>query len=289
MMFAALILSGIISSGATMTDPFELKPGKAVPIWPVGHPKGRQDLGSEKTRLEPRPGQLDVEITENVSTPTLTLFKPDHPNGTAIMVCPGGSYYVLATNLEGTEICEWLNSLGVTAVMLKYRVPSADSDRYGPPLQDAQRGLGLIRSQAVRLGLDPGRIGVMGFSAGGHLSANLCASGSRSYPLVDDADKVSAGPDFAMLIYPAYLKDIKIGSTTPATFIVQTVDDPIPVTQTLDYASALAAAKVPAEVHVFPVGGHGYGLRKSKDPVSAWPGLAAAWMKANGWLPSPKH
>jgi len=285
-MFATVIAIGLIWGEGIMSDPFDLKPNSPVPIWPASMPKGREDHGAETVRFDPRPGQPDVEITERVNNPTLTLFKPKHPNGTAVMVCPGGGYYILASNLEGTEICEWLNSIGVTAIMLRYRVPSADSDRYGPPLQDAQRGLGLIRAQATRLGIDPARIGVMGFSAGGHLSANLGANSARSYAVIDEADRVSCQPDFSMLIYPAYLNDIKLGSATPPTFMVQTVDDPIPVTSTLNYASALAAAKVPTEVHVFPVGGHGYGLRPSKDPVSGWPGLAAAWMKANGWLPS---
>lgn len=270
---------------------FTLTEGKSVPIWPANLPLdangvARKDLGAETVKHDPREGQEPVDITGNVSNPSLTLYKPpaNLDTGAAVMVCPGGGYYILASNLEGTEICHWLNSLGVTAVLLKYRVPSADSDRYGPPLQDAQRGLGLIRSQAKSLGIDPYRIGIIGFSAGGHLSANLGTHRTRTYARIDSADEISCRPDFTMLIYPAYLDGIAPTKENPPTFILQTADDPIPVENTLGYAAALAKEKVVAETHIFPVGGHGYGLRPSKDPVSHWPDLAAGWMKSNGWL-----
>ena len=270
---------------------FTLTEGKPVPIWPANlpldsHGNARKDLGEETVKHDPREGQEPVDITGNVSNPSLTLYKPaaNRDTGAAVMVCPGGGYYILASNLEGTEICRWLTSIGVTAIMLKYRVPSADSDRYGPPLQDAQRGLGLIRSQAKALGIDPHRIGIIGFSAGGHLSANLGAHSVRTYAAIDAADEISCRPDFTMLIYPAYLNDVVPTKENPPTFILQTADDPIPVENTFGYAAALAKEKVSTEVHVFPVGGHGYGLRTSKDPVSHWPDLAAAWLRSNGWL-----
>ena len=270
---------------------FTLTEGKPVPIWPANLPldaKGaaRKDLGAETIKHDPREGQEPVVITGNVSNPTLTLYKPaaNLDTGAAVMVCPGGGYYILASNLEGTEICQWLNRIGVTAIMLKYRVPSEETDRYGPPLQDAQRGLSLIRSQAKSLGIDPKRIGIIGFSAGGHLSANLGAHSVRTYSSIDTADEVSCRPDFTMLIYPAYLNDIVPTKDNPPTFILQTADDPIPVENTLNYAAALAREKVLTETHIYPVGGHGYGLRPSANPVSHWPELAAGWMKSNGWL-----
>jgi acetyl esterase/lipase/GNAT superfamily N-acetyltransferase len=270
---------------------FTLTEGKPVPIWPANLPLdskgiGRKDLGAETVKHDPREGQEPVDITGNVSNPTLTLYKPaaSIDTGAAVMVCPGGGYYILASNLEGTEICQWLNRIGVTAILLKYRVPSADTDRYGPPLQDAQRGLGLIRSQAKSLGIDPKRIGIIGFSAGGHLSANLGVHSVRTYAAIDSADEVSCRPDFSMLIYPAYLNDVVPTKENPPTFILQTADDPIPVENTLSYAAALAREKVIAETHIYPVGGHGYGLRPSANPVSHWPDVAAAWMKTNGWL-----
>ena len=252
--------------------------------------------GAETETHDPREGQLPVTITGNVTNPTLTLFPApqDKATGAAVMVCPGGGYNILASNLEGTEICEWLNEIGVTAVMLKYRVPSPAEDRNGPPLQDAQRALGLIRSQAKALGVRADRIGVIGFSAGGHLSANLCAHGERTYAAIDSADTVSCRPDFAMLIYPAYLvrpgqdaalaPEITVSHETPPTFVAMTMDDPINVMNALTYGAALAKAKVPSEVHVFPTGGHGYGLRPSKNEVWHWPVLATAWMRASGWL-----
>jgi acetyl esterase/lipase len=285
----------------TMVGGFELQPGKAVAIWPEGMPAGRADKGPETESQNPRPGQVSVTITGNVSNPTLTLYPApkDKATGAAVMVCPGGGYNILASNLEGTEICEWLNDIGVTAIVLKYRVPTPKENRYEAPLQDAQRGLGLIRSQAKELGLDPSRIGIIGFSAGGHLSANLCAhNGERSYASIDAADAVSCRPDFAMLIYPAYLlragqdaalaPEIVVSHETPPTFVTMTMDDPINVMNALTYGAALAKARVPSEVHVFPTGGHGYGLRPSKNEVWHWPVLATAWMRANGWLSAPE-
>jgi acetyl esterase/lipase len=275
---------------------FELKAGTPVSIWPVGLPTGRVDRGAVTEQENPREGQAPVTILGNISDPTLTYFPAaaDKATGTAVMVCPGGGYNILAANLEGTEICQWLNDIGVSAVLLKYRVPSPAEDRNGPPLQDAQRALGLIRSQAKGLGIRADRIGVIGFSAGGHLSANLCAHGDRTYAAIDAADAVSCRPDFAMLIYPAYLvrsgqdaalaPEIVVSHDTPPTFVTMTMDDPINVMNALTYGAALAKARVPSEVHVFPTGGHGYGLRPSKNEVWHWPVLATAWMRASGWL-----
>jgi acetyl esterase/lipase len=199
-------------------------------------------------------------------------------------------------NLEGTEVCEWLNSLGVTAVLLKYRVPGRKGlERHTAALQDAQRALGILRHRAKEWDIDPKRIGILGFSAGAHLSAAASTNvETRTYPAVDDADKANCRPDFTVLIYPAYLTakddltqlapEIKVDAKTPSAFIAMTQDDPVKVESAFVYAQALHKARVPVELHIYPVGGHGYGLRPSPNAVSHWPERAAEWLKTQNWL-----
>jgi acetyl esterase/lipase len=183
----------------------------------------------------------------------------------------------------------------VTGVLLKYRVPGRGGQRYTASLQDAQRALGLVRSRARSWGIDPKRVGILGFSAGGHLSATASNTfDTRTYPAVDDADKESCRPEFTILIYPAYLTtkddntklapEIKVTADTPPAFVVMTEDDPIHVENAYAYGLALKSAKVPVEVHTYPKGGHGYGLRPSPNGVSHWPERAAEWLKEQGWL-----
>jgi acetyl esterase/lipase len=276
-----------------------------IPLWPGAAPgDAGKEIGEEKdtTKAEPNtpPGSPNYIVRlGNVSKPTIEVYKPpaDKDTGAAVVVCPGGGYSILAMNLEGTEVCEWLNSIGVTGVLLKYRVPARRGEgREGAPLQDVQRAIGMVRHRAGEWKIDPSRIGVLGFSAGGHLAANASNNfSSRTYPTVDDADRTSCRPDFSVLVYPAYLvtkedktkltPEMKVSERTPPTFIAMTQDDPIGIENVYGYATALKNAKVPCEVHVYPVGGHGYGLRPSKNPVStAWPRLAAEWMTAQGLL-----
>jgi acetyl esterase/lipase len=196
--------------------------------------------------------------------------------------------------LEGTEVCERLNRMGVTAVLLKYRVPKrAGQEKHVAPLQDAQRAMGLIRKHARSWQVDPTRIGVLGFSAGGHLAAVLSTQfAERAYPKMDSADDLSSRPDFSVLIYPAYLtpeKDITklspeltVNTNTPEAFIWISADDPVKVEGALAYAAALHKQKVPIELHVFPTGGHGYGLRKTKESVTSWPQRLEEWFVARG-------
>ena len=210
------------------------------------------------------------------------------------MVCPGGGYGILAYDLEGTEICQWLNSLGINAVLLKYRVP----DGRDHPLQDAQRAMGMVRLHAAEWHIDPKKLGVIGFSAGGHLSASLSTHfASRTYPPVDKADELSCRPDFAMLIYPAYLvqdkdleklaTDITVSADTPQTFLVQTENDFAHSECSLFYYLALKKAKVAAELHLYPGDTHGYGLRPARDPVaSTWTKRAEEWMRHQKILPA---
>ncbi len=276
-----------------------------VALWPNGAPGEKGNIGEEKDMTKPTDGKVDgkqVIRLGNVSNPTITVYRPSKQKdtGAAMVVCPGGGYHILALDLEGTEICEWLNSIGVTAVLLKYRVPVREGQaRYAAPLQDAQRALGLVRSQAASLGIDPDRIGIMGFSAGGHLSAALSTNyNQRTYTPIDAADEVSCRPDFTMLIYPAYLTvkeegdkvapELAITQQTPPTLLIQTGDDGIRVESSLFYYLALKNAGVPAEMHLYAKGGHGYGLRKIESPVSTWPRRAEEWLNTLGVLTRKK-
>jgi acetyl esterase/lipase len=199
---------------------------------------------------------------------------------------------ILAYNKERTEVAEWLNSIGVAGIVLKYRVPARKGrERHEAPLQDAQRALGMVRQRASEWMINPDRIGILGFSAGGHVAATLSNQyEKRSYPRVDEADDLSCRPSFALLIYPAYLVDRKGENTlapelnvtprTPPTFLVQTEDDGVRVECSLFYYLALKNAKVPAEMHLYPAGGHGYGLRPSAHTVSTWPQRAEEWLRS---------
>jgi acetyl esterase/lipase len=271
-----------------------------IALWPGTAPGEKGDIGEEKDTSphdpNAKPGTKVIRLG-NVSKPTITIFRPpaDKDTGAAVIVCPGGGYSILAYDLEGTEVCDWLNSIGVTGVLLKYRVPGRGGQRYTAPLQDAQRAIGLVRSRAKSWGIDPKRIGILGFSAGGHLSATASNTfDTRTYPAIDDADKESCRPDFTILIYPAYLTakddstklapEIKVTAETPPAFVVMTEDDPVHVENAYAYGLALKNANVPTEVHIYPKGHHGYGLRPSPNGVSHWPDRAAEWLKEQGWL-----
>ena len=273
-----------------------------LPLWPQGvpdavaHPAPEVDLTTAKDYLVA--GKPIVRLT-NVSVPTLTLYPPKgHNTGVAVVVFPGGGYNILAIDLEGTEVCDWLTSKGITCVLLKYRVP--DSGPYptsSAALQDAQRALGIVRANAEAWHIDPHRVGVLGFSAGGHLSAALSTHyDTRLYPPVDAADKLSCRPDFAIIIYPGYLAiaeknfepnpDIHVTAQTPPTFLVQAEDDPVHVENSTVYFLALKHANVPAEMHIYTQGGHGYGLRRTELPITNWPQSALLWLHTIHVLPA---
>ena len=212
---------------------------------------------------------------ENVSTPTITLYKPKgKSSGAAIVVFPGGGYQILAMDIEGTEACEWLNDIGVTCVLVKYRVPgSGPYPKSAAAFEDAQRAMGLVRLHAAEWGIDPNRVGVLGFSAGGYLAAAVSNHyEQRLYDPIDDADKLSCRPDFAVVLYPGYLAmaernfapnpDIQPTANTPPTFILQAENDPVHVENSVVYFLALKNAMVPAELHIYAEGGHAYGLRE---------------------------
>jgi acetyl esterase/lipase len=268
-----------------------------ITLWPHGAPGEKATAEREKDMTTAKDGLVagqGVIRLGNVTEPTITVYGPPETKdtGSAVVVFPGGGYRILAMDLEGTEICKWLNSIGITAVLLKYRVPEpVGAPRYAEPLQDAQRAMSLVRSHAGDWKLNPDRIGVLGFSAGGHLAAVLSSKfGSRAYPPADEADRVSCRPDFVVLVYPAYLSirdegeqlapEVAISAHMSPTFIVQAEDDHLFVGGTLLYYRALQKAGVPAEMHIFPRGGHGYGLRRSTARVTSWPALAEGWLRS---------
>ena len=265
-------------------------------VWPGKAPGETGKIGPEKV-LPDQKGQRKVKRLTDISKPTITIYRPakDKDTGAAVLIAPGGGYAILAWDLEGTEVAQWLNSIGITGVVLKYRVPKrADQPRHVPPLQDAQRAMGLIRSKAKEWGIDPKRIGMLGFSAGGHLTASTATNfDKRTYDAIDEIDKESCRPDFAVLVYPAYLvdksktklnPDIRVSGKTPPIFFAHAGDDPIEVENSVAMYLALKEAKVRSELHVYSAGGHGFGLRKSNMPCSTWPERCAAWFRQQGIL-----
>jgi acetyl esterase/lipase len=273
-------------------------------LWPGSAPGEKGDVGPEK-EVEAKPGQRQVKRLTNVSKPTLTVFKPakEKDTGAAVVIAPGGAYNILAWDLEGEEVAAWLNGIGVTGVVLKYRVPRRSgepSDK--PPLgpkQDAQRAVSLVRSRAKELGIDPSRIGMLGFSAGGHLTAWAATnSGQRSYEPTDEVDKASCRPDFAVLVYPGYLvergkpdqlsPDVRVSKDTPPCFFAHAYDDGVSPENSVRMFLELKKVKVPAELHVYSTGGHGFGLRQEGKPCATWPRRCEEWMTAQGWLTDKK-
>lgn len=254
---------------------------RVVPLWPEG--KVPLTTGGAPEKVAPSADDI-IRLTD-VNVPSLAVsLAPDNgkPNP-AVLICPGGGYRILAWNLEGTELAEWFNRQGISAFILKYRVPGNRDGAFC----DAQRAMGLIRSQAQAFNVDPKRLGVMGFSAGAHLAVRTSTDfGRRFYAPIDGADSLPSRPDFSLVIYPAYLfregytlaPELPVTPQVPPTFLIQAEDDSPHVDSSLAYCIALKAAKVPVEMHVFPNGGHGYGLRKKGKATDVWPELAAVWL-----------
>jgi acetyl esterase/lipase len=267
---------------------------RVLDVWPDKAPGETSEVGKETMT-----DSNHVKRITNVTQPTLTVFRPakDKDTGAAVVIAPGGGYAILAWDLEGTEVAEWLNSIGVTGVVLKYRVPRRPGtpNDVAPPQaeMDAQRAISLVRSKAKEWEFDPKRIGILGFSAGGHLTAWTSTNfDKRSYEPVDDVDKVSCRPDFTVLIYPAYLitkdktglaPDIRVTKDTPPMFIAMAGDDPV-LENAVEMYRALKKAGVPADLHIYATGGHGFGLRPSGKPCSTWPRSCADWLKDQGVL-----
>ncbi len=253
-------------------------------VWPEGRMPG---VGAKEPEADRPPKGDGVRRITNVGRPTLTIFPASKKNAPAVVVCPGGGYSYVVYDKEGTEVAAWLNSNGFTALVLKYRVPG---NRAGA-LQDVQRALSLARAHAAEWNVDAKRLGVMGFSAGGNLAAKASTLfDERSYQPFDAADRQSSRPDFAVLVYPAYLEregrvapDLNLKARIPPTLIVSTEDDKSFVTGCKLYHAALDEAKAPNEFLLYPTGGHGYGLRSERD-VRVWPQAALEWLYRNGIL-----
>ncbi|MBV9147326.1 MAG: alpha/beta hydrolase [Acidobacteria bacterium] len=278
---------------------------KTIPLWPERAPGApttkapEADTTTDKDRQVA--GQRVIRIG-NVSSPTLTLYqaRAAQKPQSAVIVFPGGAYRILAIDLEGTEVCDWLISIEVNCVLVKYRVPDTGPyPKSDAALQDAQRAIGIVRQHAAEWQIDSKRVGVLGFSAGGHLAAALSTHyDQRLYQPVDSADQQSCRPDFALIIYPGYLTnadknfefspDIPVTASTPPAFLVQAEDDPVHVENAISYFTALKKAGVPAELHIYAHGGHGYGLRPTSQPVTKWRDLATQWLRTVGVLPAPQ-
>ncbi len=293
--FLAVVLSlSVCGSSIRGADP-----KNTINIWP-GKPPGETKawpLEAETTKpTDQKIAGKPVSRIGNVSTPTLAVFNPkkELDTGSAVIICPGGGHFILAYDLEGTEVAEWLNSIGVTGIVLKYRVPAREPEKkYRAAVQDGQRAVSLVRSKAKEWGLDEKRIGMLGFSAGGETAARTALSTDRTYDVVDEADKVSARPDFAVLVYPGGLldkegiklrDDIKVTKTAPPMFFAHAGDDKVSPENSVQLFLALKRAGVQADLHVFATGGHGFGLRPTENPCSQWPKRCEEWMAAQGWL-----
>lgn len=285
--------------------------GTQVPLWPADVVLTKPDTGDHPEATgngSPLVGGRMWHWASYVTRPTMTIYKPKGRNtGTTMMVLPGGGFYAVATDLEGTEICDWVVHQGMTCVMLKYRTPQVwpkeDGKQRRPKvllgLEDAQRAMGLLRQRASTYGIDPHKIGVIGFSAGAYLVANMSNTEERTYPLTDAADRQSSRPDFAIVAYTARMLDdskgknsldlkpwVKISPNAPPTLIIHAMNDPTDnVRQGMAYALALNDAGVPVDMRLYANGGHAFGMRPTADPItSEWPAQVKQWLQNLGLL-----
>lgn len=283
---------------------------RQFPIWPDGQVPGA-DAGNplpERVMTRVSPEAVDGDVSQaifDVSDPTITIYPPKgESTGAAIIVFPGGGFKAVVVTLEGTEICDWVSARGITCILSKYRVPGTnhhwDEDCKcvrepdpAPALQDAQRTIKLVRSMADELDLDPAKIGVMGFSAGGYLVAQTSNIFEPDYAPVDAVDEISSRPDFAVTFFPGHIcrpgdtldPGLKVTASTPPTFLVSAWDDPTnDICNSTIYARALNSAGVPSEIHIFATGGHAFGLRRDHSPDTAWPPLLENWLREQGVL-----
>lgn len=279
-------------------DAFAAEP-LVLDLWPGTPPGDVKELPPEADQTKPEDrliaGRRIIKLG-NVSNPQIAVYRPssEMDTGAAVVICPGGGHNILAYDLEGTEVAEWLNSIGVTGIVLKYRVPFRDPEkRWGAAVQDAQRAMSLVRSKAEEWKLDPQRIGICGFSAGGETAGLTSLLADRQYEAIDDIDKTPFRPNFAILVYPggflekgdAKLRDyVTVTSAAPSMFFVHAFNDGVSVRNSLLLASELKGAGVSAEVHAFATGGHGYGLRSTDEPVTRWPQRAGEWLGEQGFL-----
>lgn len=281
---------------------YALHAAETFKVWPGGRAPGdKAELDAEGNQSKPGEGLVagrTVIRLGNVTEPELHFYAApaDKANGTCVVICPGGGHRILAWDLEGTEVAEWLNGLGVSAAVLKYRVPArSENPKHTAAVQDAQRALSLVRSRAEELKIDPDKLGILGFSAGGETAALATLLPERLYDRVDEVDDVSRKPNFAILIYPAYLvkpdgsalqEYVKVDEKTPPMFLAHAYNDPVRPESSVLLWLELKKHKVPAELHVYSQGGHGYGLRTTAMPVTGWPAACEAWLRVEKWIPA---
>jgi len=306
----AVVLGLLVIGENAQAEPMIWQPPKGleqIALWPGAVPGAQPAPGTENVSIIARgvAGKPYTDVT-NVTNPTISVYPPKgNDTGAAVVVIPGGGFQALAIDLEGTEVCDWLTVKGITCVLLKYRVPNApyvwqcncrphNRSISEPSLQDLQRTMRMVRYHADQWHIDPYKIGVLGFSAGGYLVAEISTLFDRQlYPKVDDADDESARPDFALPIYPGHLanadgtlnSNVPVSSQTPPTFLVQAEDDYVDgVQQSLVYYNALSKVHVPAEMHLYAQGGHAFGLRRTELPITGWPVQAEVWLHTIGVL-----
>ena len=301
-MFVLCDFSDIATAQETAANDIDSSPLAAaiadavVPVWtnepPAWSAPNQMEVDTTTDKSNKIAGRRLMRLT-NVSKPELHVFRPKVASTkTTVLIAPGGGYSILAWDLEGTEIATWLRSLGLTAIVLKYRVPTqSESKNWVPAVQDLQRSISLIRGNRIP-GVTADNIGVLGFSAGGNASARVATATARTYEANDKIDENNCIPDFAVLIYPAWLveqgstliEDIKVTPETPPMFLAHAADDPVTCLSSVGLFAALNEKKVPAELHVFTSGGHGYGGRSTGNPTDAWKSLCRAWLRRHALL-----
>lgn len=270
-------------------EPIQMK------LWPQGAPE-RPGFQMEAEKEVPKKKENDVLRLTNVTEPMITVYQPAKPNGAAVLVCPGGGYGILAYEHEGSQVCEFLNQHGITGVLLKYRVPRRDpKDPSREPLQDAQRAIGLIRQHAAAWRIKPDRVGILGFSAGGHLTVMTALhANERTYTTDSKLDVEDATPNFAIPVYPAYLvgkedplkllPGFEVTAKAPPMCFVHAQDDPWPASGSALLYLEYKKRSLPAELHIYAKGGHGFGMRPNGQPVNQWPLRVVEWMRSMGYL-----
>lgn len=279
-----------VSTSVFAADPIVVK------LWPGGAPE-KPGVKIEAEKEVPKKSADDVQRITNVTDPMITVFKPENANGTSVLVCPGGGYSILAYEHEGSQVCDFLNQHGVTGILLKYRVPKRDPKDPGrEALQDAQRALGIIRHHAEEWGLNPNRVGILGFSAGGHLSVMTALhANERTYTTDPALDVEDATPNFAIPVYPAYLVSkeepgkllpgFEVTAKSPPMCLVHAHDDSWPSSASALLYLEYKKLGLPCELHIYAKGGHGFGMRKSGGPVNDWPVRVVEWMKSMALIP----
>jgi acetyl esterase/lipase len=307
-MIAAWLQIGLLA-GILLACPLNgAEESLVLPIWPGAVPADSGTIGPERVRAPAEAPTKDAKWITNVTKPTVTVFRParDKNTGMAILICPGGGYWNLAWDLEGEEVAAWLKTVGVTGIVLKYRVPRrpGQPERLPAPgpLLDAQRALRLVRSRAAEWGVSSNRIGILGFSAGGHLAvATATHFDQPAYERIDEIDEHSCRPDFAAAVYPGYFIEqqpagvetnknvlapyMRIPAGTPPVLLMHASDDPVAGAENSAVMYlALKRESVPTELHVFARGGHGFGVRKSPLPCSTWTDHCVAWLQDQGLL-----